>query len=176
MVDARDIRALQAQITDLQAQIRNMVRVATVTSFDATNNRLVAQDQSDGDSDRLQTPPIPFLHQSGAVQRRATISAGEQVLVISPCGQFGPASFAIPIGSTETNPSPSAAEVEDVTIVGETTQRLLPEQAELTSKRVDLGATGGPAVARVGDMVQIDRGSSRGLWPIVTGAKRTFAQ
>lgn len=40
---------------------------------------------------------------------------------------------------------------------------------------VQLGADGGARVARVGDMVQIDSGSSAGDWPIVEGADKVSA-
>jgi len=43
------------------------------------------------------------------------------------------------------------------------------------SASVQLGADGGPAVARVGDMVNVGSGSSAGQWPIVSGSAKVAA-
>ena len=43
------------------------------------------------------------------------------------------------------------------------------------SANVQLGADGGPAVARVGDMVNVGSGSSAGQWPIVSGSAKVSA-
>lgn len=40
---------------------------------------------------------------------------------------------------------------------------------------VNLGGLGGPAVARVGDLVNVGSGSSAGLWPIVSGSGKVNA-
>lgn len=40
---------------------------------------------------------------------------------------------------------------------------------------VELGGVGGPAVARVGDNVDVGSGSSAGLWPIVEGSSKVKA-
>lgn len=43
------------------------------------------------------------------------------------------------------------------------------------SDDVHLGAEGGPKVARIGDRVQVDTGSSAGMWPIVEGSSKVQA-
>lgn len=40
------------------------------------------------------------------------------------------------------------------------------------SDDVHLGAQGGPAVARIGDLVDVGSGSSAGQWPIVSGSAK----
>lgn len=40
---------------------------------------------------------------------------------------------------------------------------------------INLGGLGGPAVARVGDLVNVSSGSSTGLWPIVSGSGKVNA-
>ncbi len=40
------------------------------------------------------------------------------------------------------------------------------------SDNVQLGADGGAAIARVGDMVEIGAGSSAGQWPIISGSSK----
>ena len=40
---------------------------------------------------------------------------------------------------------------------------------------VDLGGTGGKAVARIGDKVEVSGGSSAGQWPIVSGSSKVKA-
>lgn len=50
------------------------------------------------------------------------------------------------------------------------------ESPNITLKgNVDLGEAGGNAVARVGDKVQIDSGSSAGQWPIISGSSKVKA-
>lgn len=44
------------------------------------------------------------------------------------------------------------------------------DTVEVVGGSIDLGGAGGPAVARVGDMVHVGSGSSAGMWPIVTGS------
>ena len=41
------------------------------------------------------------------------------------------------------------------------------------SGSIDLGDNGGPAIARVGDIVTVSKGSSKGDWPIRTGSSTT---
>lgn len=173
----RRINNLESEIVQLHSLIRNMIKTATVDEYDAEKDQVLATDDMDGDDDngKPETAPIRVMGKSGNVSRRSTISPGEQILIISPNGEFGETSLAMPLGHSDDKPKPSSEEDEDITTVGGTTQRLGSGSASLTSGRVDLGADGGPAVARVGDMVLISVGSSAGLWPIVTGASNTFA-
>lgn len=170
--------SLEDEVVRLQEMIRNMFRIATAAEYDPEKDRVVGVDDAEGDEDngRPETPPIRVLGQSGAVKKRTTISAGEQLLILSPGGDFGPGSLALPLGPNADNPSPSNHGEEDITTIGQTRQRLTADGAELTGERVDLGATGGPPVARKGDFVLVRVGSSAGLWPIVTAAKKTFAE
>lgn len=167
----------EAEITRLQQMVRNLLRTGTVDSYDASTDSAVVVDEIEGDDDagKARTPPVRVLGKSGGVSKRATLKKGEQVLVISPGGQFGETSLVLPLGPNEANPSPSSHGVEDVTTVGGTTARLREDGALIASDQVDLGAEGGPRVARIGDLVSVGFGSSAGLWPIVTGAKKTSA-
>lgn len=172
------IAALEDEVVRLQEMTRNMFRVATAADYDPEKDRVVGVDDAEGDDEngRPETPPIRVLGQSGAIKKRSTISAGEQLLILSPGGDFGPGSLALPLGPNADNQSPSNETEEDLTTVGETRHRLTAGGAELTGDRVELGATGGPPVARKGDFVLVKVGSSAGLWPIVTAASNTFAK
>ena len=63
-------------------------------------------------------------------------------------------------------------------VVEATTVALTATTATVTAESVALDAAsldlcgGGPAIARVGDMVSVGAGSSAGLWPIVTGSDK----
>ncbi len=48
-------------------------------------------------------------------------------------------------------------------------------EATVNADTVNLGGTGGKEVARIGDKVEVKRGSSKGLWPIVEGSSTVFA-
>ncbi|MBL4785266.1 MAG: hypothetical protein JKY49_07545 [Cohaesibacteraceae bacterium] len=171
------IQLLEDQIIRLEAMIRNLFRVATAQSYDPETDEVVAVDDVEGDDEngKPETPSIRVIGQSGAVQKRTTISPGEMLLIISPGGDFGIGSFAIPLGDNERNPSPSSHGKEDVTVIGQSVSRLREDRGELLSEHVDLGSPGGPPVARKGDKVLITTGSSAGLWPIVTAASKTYA-
>ena len=50
------------------------------------------------------------------------------------------------------------------------------EATNITLKgNVDLGDSGGNPVARVGDKVKVDSGSSAGEWPIISGSSKVKA-
>jgi hypothetical protein len=171
------IANLENEIIELREVIRNLFRTATVSKYDGEKDQVTAFDDVEGDDDngKPETPPIRVIGQSGKVKRRTTISEGEQILIISPGGNFGETSLALPLGYNKDNPSPSNADVEDITTIGSTTMRLNEGSAALTGGKIDLGASGGPAVARLGDQVLVSDGSSAGLWPIVTAASKTYA-
>jgi hypothetical protein len=171
------IRDVEAENTSLRHALRNVIRTGTVSEYDAATDRAVVIDEVEGDdgNGKAETPPARVLGQTGGVKKRTTLKAGEQVLVISPGGDYGETSLVLPLGPNEANPSPSDHGSEDLTIIGSTTQRLREDGALLASDKVDLGAEGGPPVARIGDQVLVMLGSSAGLWPIVTGAEKTNA-
>ncbi len=50
--------------------------------------------------------------------------------------------------------------------------RVKAPKVVVESDDVSLGSEGGAKVARVGDRVQVDTGSSSGLWPIVEGSDK----
>lgn len=173
----RRIADLEAENTSLRQAIRNMFRTATVGEYDAATDRATVTDEAEGDDDNgvPQTPNVRVIGQAGSVKKRTTLSKGEQVLVLSPGGDFGEPSLLLPLGPNEKNTSPSDHGKEDLTTVGDTAFRLREDVAEVTSARVELGEPGGPKVARVGDFVLVKFGSSAGLHQIVTGASRTYA-
>lgn len=171
------ILKLESLVVQQQEAFRNMFRTGTVQKYDGKKDRAVAIDDMEGDDDngKPETPPIRVLGQSGKIKKRTTLSEGEQVLIISPGGDFGLGSFMMPLGYNEDNPSPSDEADEDITTNGSSTLRIGADSQSISGDKIDLGSNGGPAVARVGDMVLITAGSSAGLWPIVTGAEKTFA-
>lgn len=174
------VRELQSANTKSEERFRNLFRTATVTDFDPTSDRVVARDLAEGDDDNgtPDTPPIRVLGQAGGaagVNKRSTLSPGEQVLIISMGGELNATSIAVPLGYNAENPSPSDHEAEELVSIGGSTLRLHAGDASLLSSRVDLGSTGGKAVARKGDRVMVSVGSSAGLWEIIEGATNTFA-
>ncbi|RKD67960.1 MULTISPECIES: hypothetical protein [unclassified Rhizobium] len=66
--------------------------------------------------------------------------------------------------------------------IGETVIEASPDLVKVTgakvivqSHNVQLGGDGGQRVARIGDRVNVARGSSAGFWPIVEGSASVFA-
>lgn len=62
-----------------------------------------------------------------------------------------------------------------ITQTAENTSLTISPEGATSEGQFDLGGADGEAVARVGDLVQIDSGSSAGTWPIISGSDKVRA-
>lgn len=175
-------------LAEASRRISNLLRVGTIESVDLESARAVARLNDD-----LSTPELPWLvaraHEEIVWDAPAV---GEQVIVLAPMGDLEQAvilggiySNGFPAPSSEASKTlrihadggkdeydsvtrrrriTLPADGELVVSVGDTTLTLRSGVAEIDAAEVLLGPDGGrQPVARVGDKVMINSGSSAGL-------------
>lgn len=173
---ARLLTEMRRQIAELSRRQANIIRVGRVTEVDPASGT-VRVDVGADDGDALLTPPIPWPERAGDRRSWNPPTVGEVMTVISPGGEVGARSIAMYGGYTTDTPAPSARGDAAVLAFGGVTITVEGDRVQVdapavvvNAASVDLGGAGGPAVARVGDMVRIASGSSAGEWPIVSGS------
>lgn len=161
----RELAALRQEISDLRWRLANIIRPAPAVDVDNARG-LVRGDLGSG----LKTGWVQVFEHGGAVRSFSPTSEGEVLMMLAPYGDIRQ-SFALRGGFSGPNPKPDGPADEHGVHYGASKQFMRPDAAGLFSSRVDLGADDGPPVARVGDLVDVQIGSSKGLWPIVTGSQ-----
>ncbi|MBB4302352.1 hypothetical protein GGD81_001379 [Rhodobium orientis] len=118
----------------------------------------------------------------GEFSSSVPVAVNEPMRLLSPSGEVGPGSIAIRDSHDDDNPNPATDHSEAVLRKGDTTVGIKGDRHRIEtpahlvkSDRVDLGDEGGPKVARVGDLVHVQSGSSAGYWPIVSGSEKVRA-
>ena len=168
------------RIAELERRARNRRRKGTIdeVSDDGSKYRVKLSEQN---SKPYRTDWIkPRIIAAGGVKVDVRYSKGEQVDVVSENGDMTDAQIDF---STYSDDNPR--ENKDAALhikIGETVIEASGGQAKVSSPivivssaDVRLGGEGGEKVARVGDRVKIDTGSSAGLWPIVEGSSSVTA-
>lgn len=163
-------------IAELERRLSNLIRIGTIESVDAAAARCRVK------IDDLITGPLPWqAAHAGMARSWSAPSVGEQVVILSPFGDFAQA-VVIRSVYQASHPAPSSDPDKYITDYGDGTA-VTYDAATHTLRvdcagdvliraagHVDLGDTGGAPVARVGDMVSVGAGSSAGSWPIVSGS------
>ena len=194
-------RTLNGQIADIYRRLaeaerraRNRKRTGTVTEVDNAKG-LARVEISRTSGAPFLSPWLPWKEiAAGGIKSHIPPTVGEQVDVVSENGDLTDAVIdmstpsnqnARPHDGPEAVITKGAVRItisDDETLVQSPTVRVEAEnvdveaeKAVVTSPAVHLGAGGGPAVARIGDMVNVTFGSSAGLHPIVEGSSRVFA-
>lgn len=176
----RTIADMQRQIAELTRRQANTIRTGRVVEVDPASGRVRVNVGDDGSE--LVTPFIPWPERAGARRSWNPPAVGEMMTVLSPGGEVGENSVATYGGFTADVPAPSGDGEAAVFAVGGVTITVLGDavtvsapKVTILSPTVELGGAGGKPVARVGDMVQIDTGSSAGSWPIIEGSSTVTA-
>lgn len=171
---ADNVATLAREIEELRRINENTVRVGTVTQVDAAKG--LAKIDIGTDKNPLVTDWRPWTEQAGAIKSWSPPSVGEQVRLVSPAGEIA-AGWIDRGGFSDANPQPHDKDAEAVVTIGDTRitkkgdeVRIETPTAVVIADKVELGDTGGPAVARIGDLVNVTFGSSAGLHPIATGS------
>ena len=179
-------------LNDLARRLANIIRLGQIFEIDyeVAKARIKIGD--------LETDWLPWItSNSGNNKGWNPPEIDEQVIVLSPCGELNqgvilPSLYrgAAPENSgniqsiTFADRSKISFNREsgnlDLDIKGSATIKVAGnaqiEATNITLKgNVNLGDSGGNAVARVGDKVKIDSGSSAGEWPIITGSSKVKA-
>ncbi len=179
-------------LNDLARRLANIIRLGQIFAIDyeVAKARVKIGD--------LETDWLPWVtSNSGTNKNWNPPEIDEQVMILSPCGELNQGIIfpSLYRGSAPEN----SGNIQSVTfadgskisfdraggnltldIKGSANIKVAGnaeiEAANITLKgNVDLGGAGGAAVARVGDKVKIDLGSSAGEWPIITGSPKVKA-
>lgn len=179
---------LYRRVAELERRNRNRKRTGTVSEIDHAKG-LARVKIADVEGKEYLSPWLPWKEvASGGIKSHIPPTVGEQVTVVSENGDLTDAEIDMSIPSN-ANPRPHDGPEAVITkgdvrieISDDTTTITTPtavvnaeEKAVVNCPAVHLGEEGGPAVARIGDMVNVTFGSSAGLHPIVQGSGRVFA-
>ncbi len=171
----RIIAELHRQVVELQRRQANVVRHGRVVEVDAARGLVRVDVGHEGA--QLVTPFIPWPERAGDRRSWNPPSVGEVMTVISPGGEITERSQALYGGYTDAAPPPSSDGADAVFAVGDVTITVrggevlvAAPSVTVTAQEIKLGGEGGKRVARVGDRVHVQSGSSTGMWPIVEGS------
>ena len=159
------IAQLVARIAELERRQANLLRRVRVVE-NTGDGRVRVTDGAGFDP-----APVPQSALSAGNWRiDAPADAGSQGWLLSPDGDPSLAEF-IPTMASDAAPSAST-EPSRMRLLGPGGEEFIFENGTMLfrNSRMDLGDGGGPAVARIGDLVHVQTGSSAGHWPIVTGS------
>lgn len=168
------------RLAELERRDRNRRRTGTIheVSDDGSKYRVKLSEQNG--KPYLTDWIRPRTLAAGGVKIDVRYTKGEQVDVVSENGDMTDAKIDFSTYSDD-NPRENTDAALHIKI-GDTVIEASGGQAKVSSPvvivssgDVRLGGEGGEKVARVGDRVKIDTGSSAGLWPIVEGSSAVTA-
>ena len=179
-------------LNDLARRLANIIRLGQIFAVDYETAKARVK------IGNLETDWLPWITSNGGNNKDWNPpEIDEQVMILSPCGElnqgvilpslyrgnapensgnsqsitFGDGS-KISFDKTSGNLTLDIKGSANIKVAG----NAQIEAANITLKgNVDLGGSGGNAVARVGDKVKIDSGSSAGEWPIISGSSKVKA-
>ncbi len=179
-------------LNDLARRLANIIRLGQIfaVDYEAAKARVKIGN--------LETDWLPWITaNSGKNKNWNPPEIDEQVIVLSPCGELNQGVILPSLyrGLAPENSSniksitfADGSKISfdkmsgnlDLNIKGSATIKVTGnaqiEAANITLKGdVDLGGSGGNPIARIGDKVQIDSGSSAGQWPIISGSSKVKA-
>lgn len=179
-------------LNDLGRRLANIIRIGQIFEIDFATAKARVRI---GD---LETDFLPWITANSAENKNWNPpEVDEQVIILSPSGELNQ---GVILPSLYRNNAPeNSANIQSITfkdgskisfdktsgnldlnIKGNATIKVAGnaqiEAASILLKgNVDLGNSGGKAIARVGDKVKIDSGSSAGEWPIISGSSTAKA-
>ena len=179
-------------LNDLARRLANIIRIGQIFEIDYEIAKARVK------IGELETDWLPWITaNSGNNKNWNPPEIDEQVIVLSPCGELNQGvilpslyrgSASETYGETQSITFSDGSKISfnrssgnlDLDIKGNATIKVMGnaqiEATNITMKgNVELGNSGGNAVARVGDKVKIDSGSSAGEWPIITGSSKVKA-
>ncbi len=179
-------------LNDLARRLANIIRLGQIfaVDYEAAKARVKIGN--------LETDWLPWITaNSGKNKNWNPPEIDEQVIILSPCGELNQG--VILPSLYRSNAPENSGDIRsvifadgskisfdkasgnlDLDIKGNATIKVAGsaqiEATNITLKgNVDLGESGGNPVARIGDKVKIDSGSSAGQWPIISGSSKVKA-
>ncbi|PPQ37079.1 Phage P2 baseplate assembly protein gpV [Rhodoblastus acidophilus] len=105
------------RIAELEKRVERMFRVGKVTDVDPAKQLYRQEIGLDPDGQPVKSPWIRYSQIAGARKSHSPPSKGQQMLMISPDGEFRTA-LGVPHGWSDENPAPSDKD-EDVEVRGD---------------------------------------------------------
>ncbi|MFK0384986.1 hypothetical protein [Agrobacterium sp. NPDC090273] len=174
------IEELNYRIADIERRERNRRRKGKIAEISDDKSKYRVELSRQGEAPYL-TPWIkPRTLAGGGVKVDVLYSIGEQVDVVSESGELADAQIDFSTYSDdnarENSDTPLHIKIGDAVIeaTGEVVKITAPKVI-VQSDNVQLGGDGGKRVARIGDLVEVTRGSSAGQYPIIEGSSKVFA-
>jgi phage baseplate assembly protein V len=168
------VARLTLEVARLNRMISRQMRFGTVAEVDAAKG-VARMMLSDPDGDRAFLGPWrPWAELAGATRSWRPPVPGQQMLVVAPGGDLAQ-SLLLPATFSNQFQAPSDKGDANRETLGAVTLDMEAERYGITAPHVDLGASGGKGVARIGDMVHVTFGSSAGMHPIIEGSTKVFA-
>lgn len=131
-----------ARVADLERRMAGFARHGTVAEMDTGKARVrLKLGESTAGGDFL-SPWVPYAQIAGALKAHIPPAVGQQFTLLAPSGDWAQA-VALPLTWSEGNPSPSAAEDENVVTYGDVTITLGAGGITFTVGGVSLALTGG---------------------------------
>lgn len=176
-------------LNDLGRRLANIIRIGVIFTIDYETARARVK------IGKLETNWLPWVNaNSGKNKSWNPPEIDEQVIILSPSGELNQ---AIILPSLYKNNAPeNSSNIQstifkdgskvtfdhssgnlDLNIKGSTTIKVsgnaIIESSNILLKGdINLGDSGGKAVARIGDEIEITSGSSAGKWPITSGSSK----
>lgn len=167
------VARLSMEVARLNRVIQRQSRFGTVAEIDAGRARARVL-LSDPDHGQFIGPWRPWAEMAGATRSWSPPSVGQQMLVIAPGGDLRQ-SIMLPATFSDSITAPSDRSDANRVSFGAGQLDMEADRYGLAWPRVDLGKGEGKGVARIGDMVNVTFGSSKGLHPIIEGSGSVFA-
>jgi len=149
---------MAGRIADLERRMSGMLRHGTVEEVDTKKQIVRLKHGNDVDGNPFLSPWIPYAQHAGALKVHTPPSKGQQYTIQAPNGDWQQA-VAVPMTWSDQNKSPSEKDDENVLTFGDVTITIKGDQVTIAAPKVliksldvMLGDSGGPRVARVGDL------------------------
>lgn len=169
----REFVALSADVQALKGAFGRSIKVGPVEQIDKDRGyRLKLGERPNGEAFLSPWYPHPETGKTSVPLKK-----GQIVGVINPAGDARQG-ILIRGGYSDGQPSPNddmeanvfmdagvKVSIKDGVVFVSAASKVVVEAADIS-----LGGEGGKRVARIGDKVRVDGGSSAGLWPIVEGS------
>lgn len=90
---------------DAERRIQNLVRMGRVVDTDPAKGLVKIAWAKDADDNEVEGPWMPWATRAGNIKIWAPPSKGEQVMIFSPSGEIGTASYVMPGGYSDQFPA-----------------------------------------------------------------------
>lgn len=128
---------------DAHRRIANMVRFVKVSRVDHKNYRIKAIWGETPDGEPIETPWFRWSTRAGKIKEWSPPSVGEQIMMISPSGTIGTASWGAPGGYSNSNPPNHDQDGEWKMTIGNTSMTIKDGEIKLNTKKLRVETPGG---------------------------------